>query len=566
MTRWLELRSPDASPALQLACRAQHFRRWEIPRSSYPMTRPGYLTWRAKLKAQAASQITELLASPAITPPLPQDAIERTAALIRKENLSKDEETQVLEDVACLVFLDDQFDDFHKRPEIDEEKIIGILRKTWAKMSPKGQELALWADSSSESPPTQPDRNAKPPLGNLISTHDFAAAARESFPPKTLAFVTSAATDLHTHRRNSEAYSLIGLRPRVLRDVRTVSIATTMLGHRLRTPIFCAPTSLGKTVHPEGEKDIGRACKALGTAQVVSTSASFPLGEIVSAVRSHRAPAGTAAAEAEAEADGSPVPIFFQLYVDKNRAKSEALLRSASALGIAGLFLTVDAPVPGKREADERQSISGLVSSPMTGASAKGDAKGGALGRLMGSYIDAGVTWADVAWLRRHLPPGTPVVLKGVQTAADARLAAQCGVDAVVLSNHGGRSLDTAPAAVLVLLEMQRCCPEVFDRLEVFVDGGVARGTDVFKALCLGARAVGIGRGTLYGLNYGEEGVRRYVEILNDELETTMRMCGITSLDQVHPGFLNTGSVDHLIPTSDEHPYAKWRRGSGSKL
>lgn len=107
------------------------------------MGRPGYLTWRAKLKAQAASQVTELLASPAIAPPLSQDVAERTAALIRKENLSNDEETQVLEDVACLVFLDDQFDDFEKRPEIDEEKMVGILRKTWVKMSPKGQELAL---------------------------------------------------------------------------------------------------------------------------------------------------------------------------------------------------------------------------------------------------------------------------------------------------------------------------------------------------------------------------------------------------------------------------------------
>lgn len=107
------------------------------------MGRPGYLTWRAKLKAQAASQITELLASPAITPPLSQDVVERTAALIRKENLSHDEETQVLEDVACLVFLDDQLDDFEKRPEIDEEKMVGILRKTWVKMSPKGQELAV---------------------------------------------------------------------------------------------------------------------------------------------------------------------------------------------------------------------------------------------------------------------------------------------------------------------------------------------------------------------------------------------------------------------------------------
>lgn len=149
MTRWLTHRSPHASPALQLACRAQHFRRWEIPRNSYPMTRPGYLTWRAKLKTQAATQVAELLTSAAITPPLSQEIIDRVAALIRKENLSKDDEVQVLEDVACLVFLDDQFDDFEKKPEIDEDKMVGILKKTWVKMSPEGQALALQMDLSS---------------------------------------------------------------------------------------------------------------------------------------------------------------------------------------------------------------------------------------------------------------------------------------------------------------------------------------------------------------------------------------------------------------------------------
>ncbi len=170
----------------------------------------------------------------------------------------------------------------------------------------------------------------------------------------------------------------------------------------------------------------------------------------------------------------------------------------------------------------------------------------------MGAYIDASVTWADIAWVRSCLPPGTPVVLKGIQTAADARMAMEAGVEGILISNHGGRSLDTAPATILVMLELHRCCPEVFDKMEVFVDGGVMRGTDVFKALCLGAKAVGIGRGFLYGLNYGEEGVRRYVDsecplsrwacsslnggsmdtdqvaVLNDELETTMKMCGIT--------------------------------------
>ncbi|CAJ2507708.1 Uu.00g088940.m01.CDS01 [Anthostomella pinea] len=150
MTRWLALRWPDASSTLQLACRAQHFRRWEIPRNTFPMTRPGYLTWRAKQKAQAASEISTLLSpSPsssssfAISPPIPADAIERIAFLIRKENLKADEETQVLEDVACLVFLDDQLDDFEQKEDIDEDKIVGILRKTWVKMSDVGQGLAL---------------------------------------------------------------------------------------------------------------------------------------------------------------------------------------------------------------------------------------------------------------------------------------------------------------------------------------------------------------------------------------------------------------------------------------
>ncbi|KAF6836315.1 glutamyl-tRNA synthetase [Colletotrichum plurivorum] len=149
MTRWLAVRCPTAPPVLQLACRAQHFRRWEIPRNTYPMTRPGYLTWRAKLKSQAAAQVAELLSSSAeIQPPLPSEDVDRVAALIRKENLSRDEETQVLEDVACLVFLDDQFDDFESKEEIDEAKIIGILQKTWAKMSEPGRQIALGMNHS----------------------------------------------------------------------------------------------------------------------------------------------------------------------------------------------------------------------------------------------------------------------------------------------------------------------------------------------------------------------------------------------------------------------------------
>ncbi|KAI0534629.1 hypothetical protein GGR58DRAFT_49138 [Xylaria digitata] len=142
MSRWLAVRCPDASPTLQLACRAQHFRRWEIPRDSFPMTRAGYLTWRAKQKTQAAGKIKTLLSSIPSTALAAED-IDRVAALVRKENLSADAETQVLEDVACLVFLDDQLDDFEKRDDVDEDKMVNILRKTWAKMSPRGREIAL---------------------------------------------------------------------------------------------------------------------------------------------------------------------------------------------------------------------------------------------------------------------------------------------------------------------------------------------------------------------------------------------------------------------------------------
>ncbi|KAL2127156.1 hypothetical protein VTI74DRAFT_11245 [Chaetomium olivicolor] len=440
--------------------------------------------------------------------------------------------------------------------------------------------------SSSPSLPT----SLKPPLSSLISVNDFRRAAHTFLPAKTLAFISSAATDCHTHRRNSTTYSDITLRPRVMVDVSApVSLSTTILGQPVASPIFIAPTSLGKTVHPAGEMEIARACKDLGgIAQVVSTSASFSVADVVRAAAEHPGPFGE---------DGSNPPVFLQLYVDKHAPNTEALLKSLTDPDgngtnkslIKGVFLTVDAPVPGKREADERvpppagpvssaapttptssptpNPPSSTVTTPMaTQLSPSSDTKGSALGRLMASYISPSLTFrTTLPWMRSLLARGSagvPIVVKGIQTAADALLALRHGADAIVVSNHGGRSLDTSPATVLVLLELQRCCPEVFERMEVYVDGGIRRGTDVFKALCLGARGVGVGRGVLYGLGYGREGVKRVMEILNDELVTTMKMCGVTRLDELHPGLLNTRAVDHLVPDSvgEEHPYAKWRR------
>jgi L-lactate dehydrogenase (cytochrome) len=268
----------------------------------------------------------------------------------------------------------------------------------------------------------------------------------------------------------------------------------------MSVPIFCAPAAMAKMVHPTGEKGLALGCRAQGIPQCVSTNASFPIAEIFDAVSKPGL---------YGDKEGR-IPIFFQLYVDKQREKSEKLLRHVEELGVKAIFVTVDAPVPGKREADERVKADESLSTPMSGARAKNDSKGGALGRIMGSYIDASLSWNDMPWLRKNTK--LPIVLKGVQTAMDARKAMEMGIEGIVLSNHGGRSLDTSPPPILVLLELQKCVPECFERMEVFIDGGVMRGTDIFKALCLGARSVGIGRGFLFALNYGQEGVEKYVE------------------------------------------------------
>lgn len=342
---------------------------------------------------------------------------------------------------------------------------------------------------------------SKPSLDNLINTYDFVFAAESFLTPKTWAFYSSAATDVITKGRNTSTYADIGLRPRILRNVKNISTRTTMLGQELNAPIFCSPAAMAKLVHPQGEREMARGLKSAGLAMTVSTSASFPIAEIFEAVsESH-----PQTSDGERE-----LAIFFQLYVDKERNKSEKLLQHVEALGVKAIFVTVDSPVPGKREADERVKADESLSTPMSGAKAKNDKKGGALGRIMAGYIDATLSWSDIAWLRRFTK--LPILLKGIQTSLDAKMALAHGIDGILISNHGGRSLDTSPASILVLLELQKNAPEVFDGMEVFIDGGIMRGTDVFKALCLGAKAVGIGRGFLFALGWGREGVEKYAE------------------------------------------------------
>ena len=255
-----------------------------------------------------------------------------------------------------------------------------------------------------------------------------------------------------------------------------------------------------------------------------------------------------------------PMTFFFQLYVDRDRTKSEVLLRKVEELGVKGIMVTVDAATNGKRELDERVSVEAAITAAparIPGEKFTKDKQGGGLARLMSGFIDPALVWEDIKWLRKSTK--LPLVLKGIMTWQDAVLAAEHGVEGIILSNHGGRNLDTSPPSLLTLLEIQRNAPWVFSRLEIIIDGGIKRGTDIFKALCLGASSVEIGRGFLYSVNYGEEGVERFIGILRDELETTMRLMGVRSLDELHPGMVWTGDVDHLVSVGEGHPYATGR-------
>ncbi|KAF2766415.1 hypothetical protein EJ03DRAFT_278165 [Teratosphaeria nubilosa] len=388
----------------------------------------------------------------------------------------------------------------------------------------------------------------KPPLDTIINAQDFEDVAQRTVSKKTWAFYSSASTDCITRDKNREYFSRIWFRPRLLRSVGTVSTRSQILGHDVGLPIFVSPAAMAKMIHPDGEKGIARGCLNDRVPQCVSTNASFPISEVVSSVPST-----------------TNRPFFFQLYVNKDRSQSEAMLRHVASLGINTVIVTIDGPVQGKREADERVKADESLSTPMSGQKARNDRRGGGIGRIMGNYIDPNFSWDGFAWLRKHW--NGKIVVKGVQTWQDAKRCADEGIDGVLLSNHGGRNLDSSPPVIMTLLECQMNCPEIFGKLEVLVDGGIRRGGDVLKCLCLGATAVGFGRPLLYALNYGEEGVRHFVDIVKQELEIAMALVGITDLAQCDARYVNTAELDSLVARGEKHPYASGKRlRSGTAL
>jgi isopentenyl diphosphate isomerase/L-lactate dehydrogenase-like FMN-dependent dehydrogenase len=346
-------------------------------------------------------------------------------------------------------------------------------------------------------------------LESILNIDEIEQVATKNISKKAWAYYYSASDDLTSKSRNNTVYRQILLRPRVFVDCTRCDTSTSFLGHKVKVPIYVSPAAMARLAHPDGEWGIAHACEQYGAMQVISQNASMTPEQIV--------------------ADAKEGQVFgWQLYVQQERAKSEAMLARMKKLpAIKFICLTLDAPVPGKREDDERSKNIGAnlpvkaavqedesVSKTTTDAKTPSKPKSMGMGQSLFWGTAADLTWkTTLPWLAQHTD--LPIVLKGIQTHEDAYLASLHApqVKAIILSNHGGRALDTAPPAVHTLLEIRKYCPEVFDKIEVWVDGGVKRGTDVVKALCLGATGVGIGRPALFGLGAGgKEGVARVLE------------------------------------------------------
>jgi len=349
----------------------------------------------------------------------------------------------------------------------------------------------------------------------VLNLHDFEVAASQLMDKQGYGYYASAAEDEVTKRDNQAAFSRAWLRPRVLRDVERVDASCTLLGSPASFPVFVSPAAMAGLAHEDAELALARAAGAHGIIQVVANMASRSLEEITSARR-----------------DGQVQ--WFQVYCNPDRSKSEAMIRRAEAAGCKALVLTVDTAVLGRRERDMRNKVTdeanlSLVVRDDSGPSARSAGVAQALGRI----TDPRLSWGDIRWLRSLT--SLPLVLKGIQTGEDAVLAAQHGVDAVVISNHGGRNLDSARPTLDALAEVMAALDAagLRDGMEVYLDGGVRRGTDVYKALALGARAVGIGRPAMYSLVFGQEGVEKCLGLLRDELEMCMRLMGVRSLREI---------------------------------
>jgi 4-hydroxymandelate oxidase len=398
--------------------------------------------------------------------------------------------------------------------------------------------------------PLATHREVDPRLDGVVALADFEPIARDRMDPAAFDYVAGGAWAEITLRENVAAWSRRRFRPRVLVDVSTITTDTTILGRPVTLPLAIAPMAAHGLAHPDAEAATARAAMAAGVPFCLSTMSSRSIEEV-------------AAAADGAAAPGTPAPRWFQLYLQADRGLDRELVERAATAGFDAIVLTVDLPVLGYRERDLRTGFRldvplgnfGPGWSPVDGsphpasASAARDGPAGPSDdgyAMLGQQRHLGLRWEDLAEIRSW--SRLPFALKGILTAEDAARAAELGVDAVIVSNHGARQLDRAPAPVDVLGEVVAA---VDGRCEVLVDGGVRRGLDIAIALALGARAVLVGRPIMWALaSGGEAGVSRALEIVRDELERALGLLGAPSVADLDPSFLVAGGA----PVADPAP------------
>ncbi|MCU0426163.1 MAG: alpha-hydroxy-acid oxidizing protein [Candidatus Kapabacteria bacterium] len=355
----------------------------------------------------------------------------------------------------------------------------------------------------------------------LLNLHDYEREAASKLDSNALEYFRGGAADEITLRRNQTAFQEIVLRPRVLQDVSERSLQTLLLGQPFSMPIGIAPTAMQRLAHDDGEHATARAASSLNVPMILSTTSTVSVDDI-------------------GKVEG--LRWWFQVYVYKDREATRELALRAKAAGATALVLTVDTPYLGKREGAVRAGFHlpahlSLPNYAAVGATGVPHTAGeSSLGHHFSLNIEDSLTWNDVLWLKEI--SGLPMIVKGVLRADDAILAVQHGVAGIIISNHGGRQLDTAQATIDALSAVVDSAGIMAD---VMLDGGVRRGTDVLKALALGAKAVFLGRPILWGLAVeGEQGVKRVLEILRDELDLAMALCGCRDIEKIRGDLLAT--------------------------
>jgi 4-hydroxymandelate oxidase len=344
-----------------------------------------------------------------------------------------------------------------------------------------------------------------------VSLSDYEPLARERIPHMAYEYVSGGAADEITLRWNREAFDRIRLRPRVLVDVSRLDTRVTLFGQEMPFPILLAPTAYHRLVHPEGELATVKGADAAGATLIASMLATTAVEDM---------------------AKVSTRPLWFQTYILKDRGFTRDLAQRAEGAGCKALCVTVDSPVVGVRNRDQRARFA--LPPEMERANLKGLMRpGGNLrpqeGDIYTPILDASLVWKEIDWLRSFAR--APVLLKGILNPEDADRAVKSGASGIIVSNHGARNLDTVPATIDALPEV---ADKIAGRVPILMDSGVRRGTDVFKALALGATAVLIGRPYLYGLGMaGSEGVRRVVNILQTEFKVAMALGGRPSLRDI---------------------------------